>query len=119
MNESGRIRLIFGIETFKEFDKFRVSVVFPGGCSCFRALIGHKLRTGPVVMMSLCRHIFFMNDIFLINSERSICFVVLAIELVAGIFKSVGVVKISRLNLPRFQVLFQPLSGLANLIRRF
>ena len=118
MNESGRIRLIFGIETFKEFDKFRVSVVFPGGCSCFRALVGHKLRTGPVVM-SLCRHIFFMNDIFLINSEWSICFVVLAIELVAGIFESVSVVKISRLNLPRFQVLFQPLSGLANLIRWF
>jgi hypothetical protein len=119
VNESRRIRLIFGVETLKEFNKFRVSVVFPGGCCCFWALVRHKLRAGSVMMMPLDRHIFFMDDIFLINSERTSCFVVLAIEFVAGIFESVGVVKVSRLNLLSFHILFHKLSGLANLIRRF
>jgi hypothetical protein len=119
VNESGRICLIFGVEALKEFNKFRMPIVFPGGCRCFRALVRHKLRTGSVMMMPFGRHVFFMDDIFLINGERSSSFVVLAIEFVARIFESVGVVKVSRLNLLGFHILFHKLSGLANLIRRF
>ena len=101
LEDSSRISLVFGVQSFEKFYKFGVFSL-PRVLSTWfgleRSELGTRFSMSQSLIQILAFIIFFGIDVLLINNLwLSDCFII-----IVGFLETVSIIKVSTLDLPRF-----------------